>query len=103
MNWSRGKILAWTDDAKGSSISMSEPSVRPIVAPSARSKAVPGSSPIAATTSRRGWTPAPRSGPWRLRRGTATGAAAGASATTLASSCSLRSRIELRATQSRKR
>jgi hypothetical protein len=29
MNCPRGKILAWTDDAKGSSIGISEPSARP--------------------------------------------------------------------------
>src|SRR3954470_14086846 len=96
----RGKILAWADEANGSSTSMSLFAERPRVAPPLpRSNTVPGSCPIAATTSRCGWTPDRRSGPARSR-GRRTPVS---SLTTAESSCVTRSRDELRATQSRNR
>src|SRR6266566_2907662 len=57
--------------------------------------------PIVATTSRRGWTPARRSGPARRRCSRPPGA--GPSATMLASSWRVRSRRALRATHNRNR
>src|SRR6185437_362399 len=96
----RGKILAWADEANGSSTSMSLFAERPSVAPPLpRSNTVPGSCPIAATTSSCGSTPARRSGPARSR-GRRTPVS---SLTTAESSCVTRSRDALRATQSRNR
>src|SRR5215217_1127241 len=62
MKPARPKMRACADEANGSSTRMSAPSERPKVAPSPTSNVVPGSSPIAAITSRRGETPARRSG-----------------------------------------
>src|SRR4051794_39172346 len=72
----REKILAWADDANGSSIWRSAVGERPSVIPSFTSTLSPGSRPSAATTSSWGNTPLRRS----IERGRAVGPVSSASA-----------------------